>query len=61
MKKELIDNVKIEGIDMRDYPDFTDAFISSADYDGKPMTEYELDEINEDRDFVYEQTLKAIQ
>ena len=61
MKKELIDNVKIEGIDMRDYPDFTDAFISYADYDGKPMTEYELDEINEDRDFVYEQTLKAIQ
>lgn len=43
----LIDDVDIDGIDMRDYPDFCDAFIGSADYNGKPMTDDQLDEINE--------------
>lgn len=50
----LIDNVAVEGIDERDAPDFCDAFISSADYDGRPMTDEELDQLNEDSDFVYE-------
>ncbi len=54
MDYKLIDNVKIEGIDFKDYPDFCDAFISSAYYNGKPMTEDQLDEINDDSDFVYE-------
>lgn len=43
----LIDNVDVDGIDMRDYPDFCDAFIASADYEGKPMTDEQLDELNE--------------
>ena len=38
-----IDNVHVEGIDMADYPDFCDAFIDSADFDGIEMTEEELD------------------
>lgn len=54
MDYKLIDNVKIEGIDYRDAFDFCDAFIASADYNGKPMTDEQLDELNEDRDFVYE-------
>lgn len=54
MDYKLIDNVEVEGIDTNDFPDFVDAYISSADYDGKPMTDDQLDEINEDRDFVYE-------
>ena len=49
-----ITNVEVDGIDTKDYPDFCDAFISSADYDGVEMTDEQLDEINEDRDFVYE-------
>ena len=49
-----ITNIEIEGIDTNDYPDFVDAFISSADYEGVAMTEGELDEINEDGSFVYE-------
>lgn len=53
MDYKLIDNVEVEGIDTNDFPDFVDAYISSADYDGKPMTDDQLDEINEDRDFVY--------
>tara|TARA_R100000951_G_scaffold33959_1_gene29003 strand:- start:6723 stop:6908 length:186 start_codon:yes stop_codon:yes gene_type:complete len=54
MDYKLIDNIKIEGIDFKDYPDFCDAFISSAYYNGKPMTDDQLDEINDDSDFVYE-------
>jgi len=54
MNYKLIDNIEVDGIDTKDYPDFCDAFISSADYDGKSMTDEQLDELNEDGDFVYE-------
>ncbi len=50
----LINNIEVDGIDTKDYPDFCDAFIASADYEGKPMTDEQLAEINEDREFVYE-------
>ena len=54
MDYKLIDNIDVEGIDTKDYPDFCDAFIAGADYDDKPMTDEQLDELNEDSDFVYE-------
>jgi len=54
MNYELIDNIEVDEINTKDYPDFCDAFIASADYDGKEMTEEQLDELNEDSDFVYE-------
>jgi len=54
MNYKLIDNIEIEGIDTKDYPDFCDAFIASADYDGEPMNDEQIDELNEDSDFVYE-------
>jgi hypothetical protein len=38
MDYKLIDNIEVDGIDFKDCPDFCDAFIASADYDGKPMT-----------------------
>jgi len=49
-----IDNIYIGGINTNDYPDFSDAFILSADYEGKPMTEKQLDIINKDSDFVHQ-------
>jgi hypothetical protein len=49
-----IENVQVEGIDFADYPDFCDAFIASADRNGTPLNEEELEELNEDKDFVYE-------
>jgi len=52
MYKEKITNVVIQDIDMKDYPDFVDATIASAEYDGREMTEDELDLLNEDRDFI---------
>ena len=45
--------VEVVGINLRDWPDLCDAFIESADYDGKPMTDEQLDEINKDYEFVY--------
>jgi len=54
MDYKLIDNIEVEGIDYKDYPDFCDAFIASADYNGKPMTDKQLEELNEDIDFVYD-------
>jgi len=54
MDYKKIDNIEISGIDMKDYPDFCDSFIISADYDGKPMTDEQLDELNEDGCFINE-------
>lgn len=58
--KRLISNVQVEGIDTRDYPDFCDAYIVSADYDGEPMTDEQIDELNQDYQFVYESVWNAI-
>lgn len=54
MDYKLIDNVEVDGVNTDDYPDFCDAFIASADYNGKPMSDEQLDELNEDTNFVYE-------
>lgn len=50
-----ITSVELDDVHTCDYPDFTDAYISYAEYNGIEMTEKELDSINEDSDFVYEQ------
>ena len=57
---EDINNVDVECVNMDDYPDFVDAFISSADYRGEPMTEEQLDILNEDGDFIYNAVLNQI-
>ena len=61
MDYKKIDNIEIDGIDTKDYPDFCDAYISSADYDGKPMTDKQLDELNEDGDFQHECIMNDLQ
>ena len=61
MNYKKIDNIEIDGIDTKDYPDFCDAYISSADYDGVPMTDEQLDELNEDGDYVYEHIMDYLQ
>ena len=50
----MIENIDFDGIDTRDYPDFCDAYICYAEKDGRPLTEDELDKLNEDRDLVYD-------
>jgi len=53
MNIEEIDNIEFEGISYKDHPDYTDAFISSAEINGRKLTDSELDELNEDSEFVY--------
>jgi hypothetical protein len=56
----LIDDLEFDGIDYSDYPDFCDAYIVSATYGDRDMTDDELDELNEDRDYVYEKLMDHI-
>lgn len=51
---KLISNIQFDGIDHNDAPDYCDAYIVSAEYNGEEMTEEQLEELNDDRDFVYE-------
>jgi hypothetical protein len=55
-----IEDVMIEGIDYRDAPDFCDAYISSAWYKGRTMTDDELEELNHDGDYVYNAVINHI-
>ena len=56
-----IDNMEFEGVDFKDYPDFVDAFLVAADYNGKEMTEEQIDYINDEHyDFVNEQVYDSI-
>jgi len=52
--KSKYTNVVFEDIDHSDYPDFCDAHIISADLDGIPMSEEELEVLGENHDLVYE-------
>ncbi len=61
MDYKKIDNIEIDGIDTKDYPDFCNAYISSADYDGVPMTDEQLDELNEDGYYIYGHIMDYLQ
>lgn len=49
-----VTELEFDGIDHKDYPDYCDAYITDGLYDGRKMSDDQLDEINDDRDFVYE-------
>jgi hypothetical protein len=49
-----IDNIEWDGIDHNDCPDYCDAYIVSADRNRVPMSEEELEELNEDRNLIHE-------
>jgi hypothetical protein len=55
-----ISDVVVTDIDFEDYPDFCDAYVISAMYKGKPMTDLELDELNQDGEFVNEAVFKQV-
>ena len=60
-----IDDIEIDGVDTRDYPDFCDAYINNMwliDGDEvREATDAELDDINDnERDFVYEQVWDSL-
>ena len=43
MNYSEIDNLVFEDIDHNDHPDYCDAFVSSANINGRPMTEEEIE------------------
>jgi len=46
MKKIDYNSIEIEDIDMKDFPDFCDAFVSYAEFeDGTELTDEQLDEL----------------
>ena len=53
MELSKIENAVFGGIDMSDYPKFCDAYIESADYNGRPATEAELEVMQEDGEIFY--------
>lgn len=55
-----LEDIEVDGVDMNDYPDFCDAFISSATYEGEELTEEELMELSTDGCFVHDQVMKSI-
>ena len=54
-----INNVQVGGIDTEDFPDFCDAYIESADYGDRVMTEKELDVLNQDGCFISDEAHKS--
>ena len=50
-----LEHVQVDGINMLDYPDFVDAYISYAEYEGKPLTEDELNNLSPA--FIYTQVI----
>ena len=62
-----VSEVRIEGINMHDYPDFCDAFISEGQIDKgdirgpEDMNDAELEHVNDhEREFVYQEVIKEI-
>ena len=58
MDYSKITNIEFEGIDHSDYPDYCDAYIVKAEYNGVLMTEEEIESLP--RDFVYEQLMEYL-
>jgi|TARA_Y100001951_G_C11296615_1_gene276163 hypothetical protein len=61
IKLEEIDDIVFSGVDNSDYPDYSDAFVESATYKGRDMTEEEMEELMDDyRDYVYDKLMTYI-
>ena len=54
MMTSKIENMVIEGLDWNDYPKFCDAYIASAEFEGRQLDDSELDALNENSDFLQE-------
>lgn len=42
-----VDDLTVEGVDRKDYPDFCDAFFDSGSINGRELTEQELDDLSD--------------
>ena len=57
-----VGNFEVDDVDTRDYPDFSDAFINYAEWldTNTPLSLYELYQLNEESDLVYEAVLNYV-
>lgn len=58
-------DIELDGINTKDYPDFCDAFISSANVlmdngNIREATEKELDQLNQDSSYVYALVIEKV-
>ena len=58
MNYNLISNIQFDGIDHKDAPDYSDSFITSAEYNGEVMTEEQIDQL--DPNYVYEKLMEYL-
>lgn len=53
--------IQLDGIDHSDYPDYCDAYICYAEHiDGSPLSEDELDKLNEDTCLINELVFESL-
>lgn len=62
MTRRNLTDVSVDGIDTRDAPDFTDAYICYATWadTGEALTDAELDTVNEDNSLVYDYVIAQL-
>jgi len=41
-----LDDIQLADVDIKDYPDFCDAYVESASYNGIELTDEQLEELN---------------
>tara|TARA_R100000700_G_C3151753_1_gene130205 strand:+ start:373 stop:567 length:195 start_codon:yes stop_codon:yes gene_type:complete len=58
---DKVEVLEVSNINHRDYPEYCDAYISEAKYNGKTMSDEMINEINDNYpDFVYIQVMEQI-
>ena len=56
-----IEDIEFDGINHDDYPDYCDAFVTSATYKGRDLSEEELEWVGDEHsDWVYEKLMEHL-
>ena len=56
-----LSNITVQGIDHKDRPDYSDAFIAYAEDEfGDPLSDEDLDALSNDTDFVHSCLMKQL-
>ena len=55
-----VNDIQIDDIDHRDYPDYCDAYIMTAKVEGRMATDEELDQMNDDGQFRYDTVMEYV-
>ena len=61
LNRTIVD-IEVEDVELSDYPDFCDAWIGAARWEdtGEPLSEFELEELNDNKDLVYDAIMKVL-